>query len=138
MEERSAPGSTCSPRSDAAAASPALQQPACPFEFEDVDCKANRHLSSKASATASGSMSADAVGDLLGDSVQSPLPAIKETGEILAVSLGSGTSLAWRVTPCRPPGVPQPHPRTGPPVMFALPAAPLPCSLRISLCRNWC
>lgn len=51
------------------------------FEFEDVDCQAN-----KINRTASERQSADAsvVEDLLLDSVQSPLPAIKETGEIMA------------------------------------------------------
>lgn len=94
MEDPSAPGSTCPSRSDAAAALPALQQNASPFEFEDVDCKANRpHKASPAPQTGSGSLSTGAVGDLLGDSVQSPLPAIKETGEIMAVSSGVGTSL---------------------------------------------
>lgn len=51
------------------------------FEFEDVDCQAN-----KFNRTASERQSADAsvVEDLLLDSVQSPLPAIRETGEIMA------------------------------------------------------
>lgn len=54
-----------------------------PFVFEDVDCKAGRSLKASEAASGAGSMS-PAVGDLLGDSVQSPLPAIKETGEIMA------------------------------------------------------
>lgn len=58
-------------------------QPACSFEFEDVDCKSR---SLRVHTDAQGASAAD-VEDLLlsgDDDAVSPLPAIKETGELMA------------------------------------------------------
>lgn len=77
------PGASCA---DAVAGQVATQQKQGAFQFEDVDCQASK-LANKTTGLATGDSqhAAPAVEDmLLLDSIQSPLPAIRETGEIMA------------------------------------------------------